>query len=60
MCAVQRGGSEVIVEDTSDAKTSSRNCLVYISIFWKGTHTVCIRTHPVYTFIALQSAGVLL
>lgn len=32
MHAVQRGGSEVIVEDSSDTKTSSRNCLVYICI----------------------------
>lgn len=32
MHAVQMGSNEVMVEDTSDVKTSSRNCLVYICI----------------------------
>lgn len=31
-------------------------CL-YVSL--KGTRAACIRIHPVYLFIALQSAGVL-
>lgn len=40
--AVQKGGSEVIGEDNTDAKASSRNCLVYMCIvFFKGTYTVC-------------------
>lgn len=58
MHAVQRGSNEVVVEDTSDAKTSSRNGLVYIYNCLKGTCAVCIRIHPVYLFIALRSAGV--
>lgn len=56
MHAVQKGGSELIVEDTCDAKASFRNWYIYV-YFLKGTYAVCIRIHPV--FVALQPAGVL-